>query len=291
MRIRVAEVFRGLGGDALLVVGDVVEVGTLLVVAVAVMVIVVVMVAVHGVVVGGVPVPQRRRGRRQDDGRRLEVDLHAAPLQRGVARAAVAAVVAARRRAALLRGGLRGLAVARRLGQRVLPEVNVVPPSPAPSMRCLRRVVELVTGLGRRVAVPVFTATVARVRLLSVAVAGILLLVVAEERIAVVVQPLVGPLRPVVLSGPWVLVAAEAVLAVARAVVVVTLVQILLRPAQRLSRQVAVLRRADVLPAVPPVQPLLGGPAVGGRAVPLRPRVPLPPLLLPLEVSVASLAI
>ena len=43
MRVRVAEVFRGLGGDALLVVGDVVEVGALLVVAVAVMVIVVVM--------------------------------------------------------------------------------------------------------------------------------------------------------------------------------------------------------------------------------------------------------
>ena len=125
---------------------------------------------------------------------------------------------------------------------------------------------------------------------LVVAVAGILLLMVAVAGImvAVVVQPLVGPLGPVVLSRLVVL-EAQAVLAASRAVVVVTLVQILLRSAQGLSRQVAVVRlilplAGDVLLAVSPVQLLLGGPTVGGRAVPRRPRVPLPPLLLPFKV-------
>ena len=69
-----------------------------------------------------------------------------------------------------------------------------------------------------------------------------------------------------------------------------TLVQILIRATHGLPRQVAVVRLwilpwvVDVLLAVPPVQPLLGGPAVGGGAVARRPRVPLPPLLLAFKV-------
>ena len=172
-----------------------------------------------------------------------------------------------------------------------MSKIDVIP---SPSMRAVvRRVLVLVRGLFRRAVVPVLTATMTPVvarHLLLVAISGILLTVVVWLMvIAVVVQPLVGSLGPVVLSRRVALVA-QAVLAVPRAVVVVTLVQmVLLRATQGLSRQVAVVRltlplAVDVLLAVSPVQPLLGGPTVGGGAVPRRPRVPLPPLLLALKV-------
>ena len=252
--MRELEVLRCLRRDGLLVIGDVVAIATAVLVAVMVPV---VMVSVNRVVVR-IPVLHRRR-RRQDDRGRLEVDLDAAPLQRGVARAAVAAVVAARRRATLLGGGLRRLTVARRLGERV-SEIHVIPP---PSMRCVR-MLKIVSGL-HRVAVPVFIAAItplARHRRIVVGVSRILLVMVVEIVVAVLVKPLVGPLGPVVLSSLGVVVA-QAVLAIPRPVVVVTLVQILLRSTQGLSRQVAVVRltlplAVDVLLAVPPMQPLLG---------------------------------
>ena len=199
--MRVWEVLRCLRRDALLVVCHVVMVASIVMLVLVVGMMVVV--AVHSVVVGGVAVLHRRRRWRKDDRGRLEVDLDAAPLERGIPRAAVAAVVAARGRAPLLGGRLRRLTVAWCFGERVHSKFDVIPSRPV-------RAAVRVLGMGLfRTAVPVVTATIAPVSRpqLLVTIAGIGLLMVVGVVIVVVVQPLVGSLGPVLLPRRVILVA------------------------------------------------------------------------------------